>query len=168
MHNMISESVKKTINEISSNAAEAGHVALKKARKNGGNLGHYVVDKMYDEIDRLKEIRDYATKLSEELRYLYQYNPRLNIRYFQKLIRNCDEIYYAFKEDGSIADAIFNQSANKWFHRRNPDIHDGNKPYLKPYKARDVWEPVDDNEEDYDEPEDWYERNEHGDFDRFY
>lgn len=166
LKNIVKESVKKVLNETSDNARKSYNTALDKAEKYGKRQRKYVSQDWDDEMDRIKEIQDYATKIRKELHFLYEYNPRLNVKYFERLMRNCDEIYYAFQENGPIADAIFNQVSNRWFHDRKrigfrgDDYFD--KPFNKPYKSRDVWEPVDDNE-DYVEPEPWYEKYEFSD-----
>lgn len=146
LKNIVKESVKKIVNETSDNAQRTYNAALEKAEKYGKRERRYLSKEYYDAIDKMKEIRDCAYKLCIDFNYLYNRNPRLNLEYLERLSRTCREIYYAFDEDGSIADAIINQVSNKWHH---PGFHDDfEKPFNRPYKIRDVWEPVDDNEDD--------------------
>lgn len=167
LKNIVKESVKKIVNETSDNANASFNNAIDKAEKDGRkDVRREISDEWYYQVDSMKEARNHATEIRQYLNSLIKYNPRISEQYMHKLIRACNEIYYAFDENGPIADAIINQISNRWHHQRQWNDKEGFH-WGKPYKGKDIGEPADDNEE-YDEPEDWYERNEHGDFDRFY
>lgn len=167
LKNIVKESVKKIVNETSYNANAAFNNALDKAEKDGRkDVRRQISDEWYFQMDGLKEAVKHADKLHSYLNNLCKYNPRISKKYCQKLMSYCYEIRTALDEDGPIADAIINQITNRWQRDRQWNDKEGFH-WGKPHKIKDIGEPADDNQED-DEPEDWYERNEHGDFDRFY
>lgn len=142
LHNMISESVKKTINEVSDNAWKSFISAGKKAKKYSEHQFDVLSDRLDFHIRWLRKERDYANNLYYFLKGLKS-NPRISKQYLQKLMTNCEEIEKALDDNGPIGDAIINQLSNSWEQNRRPfnDFYDYKKPYDKPRKTRDLWEP---------------------------
>ena len=63
---------------------------------------------------------------------------------------NCEEIEKALDYNGPIGDAVINQLSNSWEQKRRPfnDYYNYKKPYDKPRKRRDFWEPINYDEEE--------------------
>ena len=149
LHNMISESVKKTINEVSNNAWKSVVSAGRKARKYDENNLNILFDRLDSDINWLRKGKEKAHSLYYILKEL-RYNPRISKQYLQKLMSNCEEIEKALDDNGPIGDAVINQLSNSWEQKRRPfnDYYNYKKPYDKPRKTRDFWEPINYDEEE--------------------
>lgn len=145
LRNMISESVKKTVNEVSNNGWKSVTTAAKKANEYGQDATQQLLDELNTKKYWLREGKQRAIDLYEILSALKS-NPRINKRYIRKLLNYCYEIEEALDENGPIGDAVINQLSNRWDQKTAPLTYlnflrgykesDG-----KPYKARDIWEP---------------------------
>lgn len=142
LHNMISESVKKTINEVSDNAWKSFISAGKKAEKYREDAFELLSGRLDMYITWLRGGKEKANSLYYLLKEL-RYSPRISKQYLQKLMSYCEEIEKALDDNGPIGDAVINQLSNSWEQerRRFNDFYDYKKPYYKPHKTRDLWEP---------------------------
>lgn len=142
LRNMISESVKKTVNEVSHNGWKSFASAGKKARKYGEDKLDLLFDRLDFHVNWLREEKNKANNLYYFLKELKS-NPRISKQYLQKLMSYCEEIEKALDDNGPIGDAVINQLSNSWEQerRRFNDFYDFKKPYYKPRKTRDLWEP---------------------------
>ena len=152
LKNIVKESVKKMVNEITGNGLTSYNSAMKKAEKYGIDKRKYVSQDFKHEILLLRKIQRSISAIIPYLGDLCN-NPRINKQYMEKLSRFFTDMYYLFDESGPIADAIINQIANRWYQARkepywNEDNRFNNKFYEKPIKVRDKWEPI-----NYDEGE---------------
>lgn len=118
-----------------------------------GNLMHkdlrFVRDQWYDRggygaKKALQTLRDYIYHLYGDKAE----NPRINRNYVNSLFSKIDDLEKAINPDSDLATAAANQRLNSYSNK-------GGK--IQPTRFRS----------DDEEPEDWYERNEHGDFDLY-
>lgn len=151
LKSIVKESVKKTVNEVTNHAWKSVTTAAKKANEYGEDATQQLSDELTSQRYWLREGRQCASDLYWILVALKS-NPRINKRYIQKLLNNCSEIEEALDDDGPITDAVIIQLSNRWDQKTAPLTYlnflrgykesDG-----KPYKARDIWEPSNYDEE---------------------
>ncbi len=149
LKSIVKESVKTMVNEISHSAVNAYHKAVKNKRKYGKDVRVSLIDERLNRFKELDETRTMAFRIWEYLKYLNDDNPRINKQYLKELMHKCYEIIKALNDNGPIADAIMNQLSNNWKQplKPSPDYYTWNEPDGKPYKARDIWEPRNYDEE---------------------
>lgn len=149
LNRIIKESIKKTVIEVSNNAWKSVTTAAKKANEYGKDATQQLSDELDSKIYWLREGRQCANDLYWILVALKS-NPRINKRYIQKLLNNCYEIEKALDDNGPIGDAVINQLSNRWEQETEPlnFLRGYKESEGKPYKARDVWEPSNYDEEE--------------------
>ena len=151
LHNLVEGAVKQILKERKGDVAYAAYSANPKYKGSPNNSAAYqayhknrkLFDRVIEDLDGIKDF--YERNLAR--------NPRISKSYENDFFQKIEDLKKMLDEDSPLFIMYSNQMNNRYNKRKNGKI----EPF-KPYN----------DDDDIEEPEDWYERNAHGDFDRFY
>lgn len=158
LRSIIAESVKKVLREDEANpdniqkARTRSRAFPDTSKENRDKLKKKELEADAFVEKRFGKITSNLNEIKHSLWDMLKNNPRVTDKYIWQVFQKIEDLNQLIGLDSPLYNAEYNQWTNLWLH----DFSNG-KPYSHAERSK--------NNNEFWEPDDWYERNEHGDFD---